>query len=94
MLPKDMDQASRMLNLRIKIDVWSQGVRESVREDARNKLRDMYCEAPARRFWLYLKHIRFMLLKGVRPERDLGLWLESDTMFDGAEDAIVNGKWP
>jgi hypothetical protein len=64
---KDFDQARIMLNLRIKIDVWSKRVDERIRQQARDNLIDLYCELPPQRIWLYLKHIRHMLL---RPRRD------------------------
>jgi hypothetical protein len=43
----DMDQVSRMVKIRIKIDVWSQGLEESKREDIREKLGDIFCQLPA-----------------------------------------------
>lgn len=82
-----------MLNMRIKIDVWSKGLRESIREDIRTKLRELFCQLPARRFWYYLKLIRNMLLKGKKPGRALEQQRALDTKFDGAEDIIVNGKY-
>ena len=89
-----MDQASKMLNMRIKVDVWSQGLRESVREDIREKLRELFCQLPARRVWFYLKHIRNMLLKGRKADRASELQLNSDIIVNGMEDVIVNGKYP
>jgi len=47
---KDMDQSAKMLKLRIKIDVWSKGIDESIREEIRNHLRDLFCQLPARRY--------------------------------------------
>jgi hypothetical protein len=49
-----------MLKLRVKIDTWSKGLDESIREDARDHLRDLYCELPVQRLWIYVKRERFM----------------------------------
>jgi hypothetical protein len=105
-IPKDFDQARRMLNLRIKIDVWSQGVDESIRQQARDNLLDLYCEFPHQRIWLYLKHIRHMLL---RPRHDNpssptsnppGITNEiqqdhiAEESVEGPEDVIARGTCP
>ncbi len=92
-LPKDMDQAAKMLNMRIKIDVWSQGLVEPVRQDIREKLRDLFCQLPARRVWIYLKHLRYMLLKGKKPDRRVGAQGFSDREMAGAEDDIAKGNY-
>ena len=92
-MPKDMDQAHKMLNMRIKIDVWSQGLDESFRAGIRENLRDLYCQLPARRVWYYLKLVRTMLLGGngahgmVEPQPD------PEDIIDGPEDVIINGKY-
>lgn len=87
---KDMDQARRMVNMRIKIDVWSQGLEESKRQDIRDKLRDLFCQLPARRLWYYLKQLRGMSLRapGDIPDihDELGGYME------GPEDVIVKGN--
>jgi hypothetical protein len=91
---KDMDQAARMLKMRIKIDVWSQGLAESKRVEIREHLQDLFCQLPARRVWLYLKRIRFM---HVMENRSIGMidsQLDSDGVMDGPEDIIANGKYP
>jgi hypothetical protein len=49
-----------MIKLRIKIDTWSLGLDESVRNGTREHLRDMYCQLPIQRLWIYLKRQRFM----------------------------------
>jgi hypothetical protein len=93
-MPKDMDQAAKMLNMRIKIDVWSQGLDESIREEIREHLRDLFCQLPARRVWYYLKRIRHMRMKGNKSDGTVGSQLDSDNLLDGPEDVIVNGKYP
>ena len=55
MIPKDMDQAAKMLNMRVKIDVWTQGLDESFSEKVRENLRELFCQLSARRVWYYLK---------------------------------------
>ncbi|KAK3934673.1 hypothetical protein QBC46DRAFT_426139 [Diplogelasinospora grovesii] len=59
-LHKDIEQARRMIRLRIKIDVWSQGLHESIRQNSRQVLEDTYVRFPPRRVWLYLKLARAM----------------------------------
>jgi hypothetical protein len=90
MVPKDMDQGAKMLNMRIKIDVWTQGLDESFREKVRENLRDLFCQLPARRVWFYLKNLRHMLLKG---NGTVGSQLDSDHLMGEPEDVIVNGKY-
>ncbi|KAH0565111.1 hypothetical protein GP486_001495 [Trichoglossum hirsutum] len=92
-LPKDMDQSSKMLNMRIKVDVWSQGLTQEVREEIREKVRDLFCGYMApRRVYFYLKQIRVM--KTVGPE----VWRNRDVAnFEGAEmsgmeDIVANAS--
>ena len=90
-LPKDLDQAAKMLNMRIKVDVWSQRLDEHIRIEIREHLRDLFCQLPARRVWLYLKDVRRMHLQ----ESGKGGTFESldpDRIMEGPEDVIANGK--
>jgi hypothetical protein len=87
---KDMDQSAKMLKLRIKIDVWSKGIDESIREEIRNHLRDLFCQLPARRVWFYLKRIRYIELNERGPD-NINFRLED--LMDGVEDVIVNGQY-
>lgn len=91
---KDMDQAAKMLKMRIKIDVWSQGLAENKRVEIRENLQDLFCQLPARRVWLYLKRIRFMHMRERVPIGMIDSQLDSNDMLDGPEDIIVNGKYP
>lgn len=52
-IAKDMDQARRMWKLRTKIDVWSKGLDEAVRNTARELLAEEYLQLSPRRVWLY-----------------------------------------
>lgn len=86
----DFDQAHKMRKMRIKIDVWSQVLEENERDDIRNKLRDLFCQLPARRLWYYLKHVRIMSLTG--PEDLVYETSELKEYIDGPEDVIVKGS--
>ncbi|KAK7408402.1 hypothetical protein QQX98_009442 [Neonectria punicea] len=55
----DLEQASLMWNLRVKIDAWSQGVDESVRQRNRQLLIEAYLRLPPRRVWLFVKQLRY-----------------------------------
>ncbi|KAG6118119.1 hypothetical protein E4U14_007164 [Claviceps sp. LM454 group G7] len=57
-LQEDLIQSARMLKLRIKIDVWSRGVDEHLRQRSRECLIEQYLMLPRRRLWLYLKRHR------------------------------------
>ena len=95
--PKDMDQASKMLNMRIKIDVWSKGLSNSIREDIREKLGELFCQLPVRRVWLYLKRVRFMLRskKGEKADQAIdAAQLASCITGNETEDVIVDGRFP
>ena len=92
-MPKDMDQARKMLNMRIKIDVWSQGLDESFRAGIRENLRDLYCQLPARRVWYYLKLVRTMLLGGIGAHGMVEPQPDPEDIMDGPEDIIINGKY-
>ncbi|KAI9767499.1 MAG: hypothetical protein M1839_004487 [Geoglossum umbratile] len=90
---KDIDQSSKMLNMRIKTDVWSQGLSPEIREEIRERVRDLFCEyAMPRRVLLYLKDVRVM--KTVGPEvwksRDEGKF--KGVEMGGAEDVIANAS--
>lgn len=89
MMPKDMVQAAKMLNMRIKIDVWTEGLDESFREKVRENLRNLFSQLPARRVWYYVKQLRHML----KGHGTVGSQLDLDHLIDGPEDVIVNGKY-
>ena len=88
-LRTDMDQVNRMIKFRIKIDVWTKGLEESIREDIRRKLGDLFCHLPSRRLWFYLKRLRLMSLNEPEslsdPNRDV-------LDMDGPEDVIIKGN--
>ncbi|PKK42865.1 hypothetical protein CI102_13385 [Trichoderma harzianum] len=70
---KDLRQVYLMMRLRIKIDVWSKGLDETLRERNRNLLMDAYTRLPSHRFWLYTKHWRDTIVR--RPV--CSLWSEA-----------------
>jgi hypothetical protein len=92
-MPKDMEQARRMLNMRIKVDVWSQGLDEDFRVGIRANVRDLFCQLPVRRVWLYLKMVRQMT---VNSGGKVGGWENSgcgeESSPDEPEDVIAKGR--
>lgn len=93
-MPKDMDQAGRMVKMRIKIDVWSQGLDEDFRQKIRKNLQDLFCELPPRRVYHYLKHIRHLELTRFGPNGDQGPRFDPEDLIAGPEDVLVRGKFP
>ncbi|KAL7961058.1 hypothetical protein V8C34DRAFT_320308 [Trichoderma compactum] len=92
-LTKDMKQVFLMMKLRIKIDVWSRGLDEALRERNRNLLMDAYTRLPSHRFWLYTKHWRDTILRGP-GRRHMKEHAQPQNVNDkGPEDAIARGKW-
>lgn len=90
----DMDQARKMLNMRIKIDVWSQGVDEDIRQQARDNLMDLFCQhIPLQRLWLYMKQIRNMLLGPKYDTNDMQNDHTEQVYLEGPEDVIVKSTY-
>jgi hypothetical protein len=89
-----MEQASRMLNMRIKIDVFTKGLAEDFREGVRDNLRELFCQLPPRRVWKYLKYIRSMLLQDrtIEQKDKSATKLEEPSIMDGPEDSIAMGS--
>jgi hypothetical protein len=75
--------------LRIKIDVCTQGFREATREKVRENLKDLFCQLPTRRFWMYLKLLRVMSLNPLATPEEVFASVQS---MAGPEDVIVKGK--
>ncbi|KAL7904035.1 hypothetical protein GGI35DRAFT_464162 [Trichoderma velutinum] len=86
-LIKDMKQVFLMWKLRVKIDVWSHGLDEALRERNRNLLMDEYTRLPSHRFWFYTKHWRETILRGPG-----GPPIEEHASDDGPEDAIARAR--
>ena len=94
-LLQDLDQAEKMLKLRIKIDVWSCGIKEATRQQIRENLCELYCQLPSRRVWFYLKHVRHMKAsKKGKDDEDLRLTSISIDAISGSEDIIAQCKTP
>jgi hypothetical protein len=91
-MPKDMEQARRMLNMRIKVDVWSKGLDESFREGIRENVCDLFCQLPVRRVWFYLKLVRQMRLNNGRVDGLENSESSGGISLDGPEDVIAKGK--
>ena len=85
-MPKDMEQARRMLNMRIKVHVWSKSLDENFREGIRKNVRDLFCQLPVRRVGFYLKQVCHMRLDSGNVS---GL---ENSGFDGPEDVIAKGR--
>lgn len=85
-MAKDMDQARRMVKLRIKIDVCSQSLAEGQREQIRTNLRDLFCQLLPRRLWFYLKRLRLMQLTDPLDTTDA-----TSQYMNGPEDVLVEG---
>lgn len=89
---QDLDQARKMLNMRIKIDVWSKGIDEDTRRQNRENLADLYCQLLPRRIWLYMKYVRHLELDGRGKTRELDLSLIEGSL-SGPEDVIAEGTF-
>jgi hypothetical protein len=70
--------------LRIKIDVWSQGVDEHIRGRNRQLLVAEYLRLPPRRVWLWIKGQRLTILGA--PD-------DAGTKEISPEDVIAKGTW-
>ncbi|KAK1752334.1 hypothetical protein QBC47DRAFT_363898 [Echria macrotheca] len=83
----DMQQSARMWVLRVKIDSWSKGVDESIRERNRDLLVDAYLRLPPRRVYLYVKVCRQVMVDGYHSEL-----FGSDSCGDaiGPEDVLTH----
>jgi hypothetical protein len=89
-----MRQAALMWKLRVKIDVWSKGLDEPLRQRNRELLIEAYLRLPPRRVWHFVKHIRFAFLTqkagltGKNEPYDL-----VDSFLQVPEDIIAQGKY-
>ncbi|KAK3369263.1 hypothetical protein B0T24DRAFT_580166 [Lasiosphaeria ovina] len=84
----DVDQCSRMWKLRVKIDSWSQGVAEEIRQRNRHLLEEAYLLSPPQRLWMYIMSIRYIMV-GTPPVRE-----EDRVKIDtsGPEDTIARAR--
>lgn len=83
-----------MLNMRIKIDVFTKGLKEAFREGVREDLRELFCQLPPQRVWFYLKQIRNMFLGDSTinlNDMDASA-AETDLIMNGPEDSIAKGS--
>jgi hypothetical protein len=89
-----MEQARRMLNMRIKIDVFTKGLDEDFREGVRENLEELFCQLPPRRVWQYLKCVWNMLLRdrATGPKDKIATELEETLIMGGPEDSIAAGS--
>ncbi|MCJ1436100.1 hypothetical protein MMC27_005478 [Xylographa pallens] len=75
-LPKDMDQAKKIVNLVIKVDVCIQRLSTKEKDQVRLNRQELLITLPPRRVWLFLKQIRNM-------------GRSHDPEMDGSEDVIA-----
>ena len=95
-LPKDIDQARKMLNMRIKIDAWSRGMDEYRRQEFRDQVARCFWQLPPRRIWLYLKNVRILKLNGKKMatgQRVAASQLKYPDQRGYAEDIIAEGQY-
>jgi hypothetical protein len=88
-----MNQAALMWKLRVKIDVWSKGLDETLRQRNRDLLVEDYLRLPPRRVWHFVKHIRLAFLRqktGLKEENETCDLV--DSFAQGPEDTIAQGK--
>lgn len=86
----DMEQVGLMMKLRIKIDAWSWGIDEGLRERNRELLMNAYLRLPPGRVWLYLKHWRSTQMHD--PDSPVLAADHIHEHWDGPEDVIAKGK--
>ncbi|KAI1394499.1 hypothetical protein F4819DRAFT_507580 [Hypoxylon fuscum] len=90
MLFEDLEQSELMLTLRIKTDVWSKGLSQPIRGQAREWVKEAYIEGCLpRRMFLYLKHVRCMVLWQDQDGRLMKDIKDPDAKIEGPEDVIA-----
>lgn len=85
-----------MWTLRVKIDSWSKGLDENLRNRNRKLLIDSYLRLPPRRVYLYLKRYRFAVFETEPDGGKLGTLYEltgAGRSLQAAEDTIARGKY-
>jgi cell division septal protein FtsQ len=89
---KDMEQTKKMINMRIKVDVWFEGRDKNLQKCIRENVDDLFCQLPVRIVWLYLKLFYYMMMNssGVSQLENLGFGGED--LVDGPEDIIAKSK--
>ncbi|KAK0643888.1 hypothetical protein B0T16DRAFT_190532 [Cercophora newfieldiana] len=83
----DFDQAQRMWTLRVKIDSWSRGVDESIRQRNRNILEEAYLRVSPARYFVFAKVSR---IKIAAAELSKGKEYPVDVV--GPEDIIAQAR--
>ncbi|KAI1759861.1 hypothetical protein GGR53DRAFT_523522 [Hypoxylon sp. FL1150] len=89
-IARDLEQAQRMLTLRIKIEVWSKGIPEHIRAQARKWLIESYLEGcPSRTVLHYLKRVRLMILYHDKEGRSMKGTEIDNSKVEGGEDVVA-----
>lgn len=81
-----------MLQLRIKIDSWSNGVLEHIRERNRELLADAYMQLPPGRVWHYCQQIEIMHLSHGELDRSRKTVDIGQIVRDAPENVMAEGK--
>ena len=85
----DLEQSRRMFILRVKIDSWSRGVDEDIRQRNRELLTEGYLRSPPWRFWIYMKIVKFFhLVIGDNPPGSVNHNLKVEDDLEDAVDEI------
>ncbi|KAH6876614.1 hypothetical protein B0T10DRAFT_610319 [Thelonectria olida] len=88
----DMKQSVLMWKLRVKIDVWSQGLDERIRQRNRELLIDAYLRLPPRRVFMYTRRMRLEFLSRAFPGERLGTDVSSFLQQDDPENLIARAS--
>lgn len=86
-----MDQAKLMWKLRVKIDAWSQGVDESLRNRNRVLLITSYLQLPPGRVWFFVKYMRLAFRE---RSMNFGTEIEVGDCLQVPENTIARGRCP
>jgi hypothetical protein len=84
-----------MFTLRVKMDSWSLGVDEDIRQRNRQLLTEWYLGSPPWRFWMYMKIVKYFHLTigdnwpgSQNPHLKIEHGLEKD--MEGIEDVMAS----
>ncbi len=89
-----MVQARRMWNLWTKIDVWSKGLEDQIRETARDLLTKAYLQLSPRRVWLYTLYTTMAVVQQATlpKEGDPSLEPPGDLWNESPVHTMVKGE--
>jgi len=88
----DMEQASRMVNMQICLDVFMKGLDSEKKADVRRKLADFFITLPVRRVHIYLKKIRCLGRSDPRKPFSMPSSSNDGCPLTGPEDILAQGE--